>query len=221
MKVQLLDDDGKPFPRGTKALVGRHRWLEVEVSDRVKIHVPDPIRVRVRSDEWEVDLTVRPDPVDLTAGVQEVGPIRSLSDRNLPTDIIRALGLGGVLDDVVASQCLRYEKVGGHYVARPFRKPTASEVRKVRTPDRRLVDLAEVEKAAEVYRRAVADKRRDATMAVAEALNLTRRTAARRVDKARELELLGPVVGTKAGEAVPHAVTTGRKRQYGLRRMRP
>lgn len=200
MKVEVIGDDGHVYK--DRAFIGRPRALQVRTADNVKIEVPDPIRVRVTSDLWEVDLTIRPDPVTLAPAIDDVGRIRRLGDRPIPNDILRSLGMGRILEEVVRQQCIRYEKVGNRWVGRPFNDPSSAELRSVLKPPRpRQVPQAEVEKAAEQYRAALAEGRRDATMAVAEALSLSRPTAARRIQKAREQGLLGPIVGTKAGEA--------------------
>lgn len=174
----------------------------VRTSENVRIEVPDPIKVTVTTEDWSVDLTVRPDPVTLNPALAEEIVIRQRGDRMIPNDVLRSLRLGRVLEEVVRQNCLRFERKGNRWVAKNFRgeDPSPGELRKVLT-SRRTVTRADIEKAADVYRDAVAAKRRDATMAVAEALYISRASAARRVQKAREMKLLGPAAGTKAGEA--------------------
>jgi len=175
----------------------------VRTGDDVRIRVPDPIKVTVTTADWSVDLTVRPDPVTLNPSLAEEVVIRQLGDRPIPLDVLRSLRMGRIVEDIVREHCIRYEKRGNRWVAENFKgdDPSPGEMRKVLTSRRGTVGQAEIDKAAEVYRAAVADGRRDATMAVAEALRLSRPTAARRVQRAREQGLLGPAAGTKAGEA--------------------
>lgn len=174
----------------------------VRTGDNVRIHVPDPIKVTVITEDWSVDLTVRPDPVTLNPSLAGEVVIRQLGERMIPNDILRSLRLGRVLEEIVREYCVRYERKGDRWVAKDFKgdDPTPGELRKVLTT-RGTVSQADIEKAAEVYREAVQAKRRDATMAVAEALVISRASAARRIQRARAQGLLGPAAGTKAGEA--------------------
>lgn len=179
--------------------------VQVRISDEVKIHVPDPIKVRVTGDTYVAELVIRPDPITLNPAIDEVLSIRKRGDRPIPNDVLRSLRLGrGVLETVVRENSVRSVRKGNRWVAANFQgeEPNPKELRRVFTSAvPRTVRPAEVEKAAEVYRAAVKAGRRDATMAVAEALNVSRPTAARRLDKARQQGLLGPAARTKAGEA--------------------
>lgn len=176
----------------------------VPLSPTEKLEVPDPIKVRVTNDHFEVDLVVRADRETLLPQVSEILRIKPIGRRGFTNDLWRSLGFGKVLEEVVRTCAQRYELEGDKWVSHwqpPFREPDAAEIRKVMTAGKRQVPHEDIERAAEVYREAVAAGRRDATKAVAYALNVSRPTAARRVEKARALGLLGASSGTKAGEA--------------------
>lgn len=194
----------KITPLGRIVLNGPH--VETRPSPNVKITVPDPIKVRVTGDSYVVDLVVRPDPETLDPAITKILSIEPLGDRPIPKDVLRSIGLGRVLEQVVRRFCIRWElsEDGRTWQAENFKgkDPTPAEMRKVMTrPRSREVTDSEVVRAAEVYRKAIEDGRRDATMAVAEALTVSRATAARRIDKAREKKLLGPAQRATAGEA--------------------
>lgn len=199
MRIDLLDH---PAAEGASVKVMTTDRLQVQTSDTVKMEIPTRLKVRVTTDLWEVDLLIRVElEPPFAPFIDEVLGIRRAGDRKFPTDLMRALRLGGVVEEVMRQKTWRYEKVGGRWVLQ--NQPLSpAEVRTVTHPTKpKAVVEAEVEKAAEVYRAALAEGRRDATMAVVEALNLSRPTCARRIQKARQLGLLGPAARTKAGEA--------------------
>ena len=164
-----------------------------KASQDVRICVPDPIKVRVTSDMWAVDLEVRPHPITLDPSLAGKLVIEQRGDVPIPLDILRSLRMGRVLEAIVTQFSIRYVRKGSRWVAELVdpEPPSRDELRKVLT-SRRTKDTmqAEIEKAAVVYQAARDEGRRDPTMAVAEALNMSRPTAARRVQRAREQKLL-------------------------------
>lgn len=180
-------------------LTGPHVWSRT--SKDVRLQIPDPLRVRITTEAYVVEMTVVPDET-LSPAIKEMS-VKGRGSGTVPTDLLRSIGLRGILEDVVQRFSLRYVRKGNRWVTQLLQPepPQAWEVKQVfkrRRPSR--VPQEEIETAAEVYRAAVAAGRRDATMAVAEALRRSRPTAGRRVDLAREQGLLGPSIGTVAGE---------------------
>lgn len=176
----------------------------VPVSEDVRLHIPVPITARVRTDGYEAEIVVTPNPA---TGVPSWSKLTIESrDGTGSNDALRAFGMRGVLEEIVRRAGTRYVRKGknrwGAEIVSGEDRPGPLEVTSAFKGRRHRVSEEEVEKAAAVYRQALADGRRDPTMAVSDAFHgMPRATAARRVQLARERGLLGPAVGTKAGEA--------------------
>lgn len=178
---------------------------------QTQVFVPDPITALVEFDGCRIEVVIGHDPVSLAPAVREVRSITPTSGAVLPSDVVRAMRLPRVIRQVVKQSASRFELVDGKWQApsvwagsEPLDQNELDAAMRLRR--RGAIPDEEIEFAAEVYRAAVQAGRRSATEAVREALakrlgSCSRATAGRRIEAARVAGLLGPAVGTKAGEA--------------------
>lgn len=183
------------------AATGPH--VRVPISEDVRFEWPFPIHATIRTGITDVEVTVVPKTTGVPGWTRVTFDMRGSTGTN---EILRAAGIPDVLEEIVGRMGIRYQWDGSEWVCdvdNPHHRVGPAELTAAfKVARRNRIKDEEIEKAAEVYREAVLQQRRDPTMAVAEALdNMPRSTAARRVQLARERGLLGPAKRTYAGEA--------------------
>ncbi len=197
-----------PSPHGSYPADWDGQILIVYVDDgRTALHFPDPIRATVTTDSHTIRLVLRIDEDRLRPVVDEMHVYRRPSGAPVNADTLRSLGLQDALREIAERTGVRWVSDDGRswhldrtqaneYSGRVDAHEAALAFR----PRRRPGSPDEVQRAAAVYRDALANGHRNATERVAEALHVSRSTAARRITKARQAGLLGVPLGTRAGE---------------------
>jgi hypothetical protein len=159
--------------------------------------VPAAVEVRAERGGQMLEFALRldADGVVRTSDLRIVGPVDA--------SLLRRLGVATAAETALAQTATRVQRDGRRISFDLFGKQVSpAEMRAaLRSPARSRIDEPQLELTAQVYRAAVADGRRDATVAVADALGVSRATAARRVTEARSKGPLGLAYGTRAGEA--------------------
>lgn len=133
---------------------------------------------------YRVELTIdamAPSPVCRTLTMERLdgGPIRRTDLQKVP--------LATWIDKAISQVAFTLEAGAAIFDGAPI-------------PRRRTVDPDHLRRVAAVYRRAMKAKRTDPTKAVAEELDLGRRTAARHVKTARDRGFLGEAIDRRPGE---------------------
>lgn len=172
------------------------------------VYVPSVIGAHVTGDDlaYDVDIEVELDPDRPRPVVRRLVVTQRAGGPPVAPETLRSVGLGGVARQVVekASVKMRRNEQGDGWVAEGLDLFAGVEPQDVaaafKPPRRNKVDPGDVARAANLYREALAAGRRDATEAVAQALDVSRTTASRRIRQARDDGLLGEAPGTKAGE---------------------
>lgn len=189
-----------------------------------------PERFTFEMDDDEAAVTVRID-VQVFDGRPECVGLTAfpISGGHVPDDYLRRLALRSSVRAAAELEALNRRAIDeGIFEAVPVLPQDERTLAAYRAAGRRyrhlLTELRpkrpsasviaeQVKQAAVVYRRALKDGRPDPTMAVTHTLNISRATASRRIDAAREAGLLGPVLGTKGGEGpLPSRARKGRQR---------
>jgi hypothetical protein len=169
-------------------------------SDKTLLHFPDPIRATVTTGSHTIRLVVTIDQATLRPVVDEAHITRRPGGRPVHGDALR--GLHRVLKQIAERTVSRWvlSDDGKTWYLDQDETPKHEAGLAFKPTGKRAIPFGEVEQAAAAYRQAVAEGRRDATMAVADALGRSRTTAARRIAKARDAGLLGAPLRTRAGE---------------------
>lgn len=165
----------------------------VKVDDERSVFVPSVIEGTVEDADWDVDFVVInvrdfDEPV-----IAELHIKMKHGDGMTPIapDMVRGLKLGEVRRRAVtlASMPVRVSGEDSYELLAEAGSPTST--RAVFSKQRRAVTVDEIQRAADLYMGIRSDPhRRDTTLGVAKELHVSRATAARRIQKARELGLI-------------------------------
>jgi hypothetical protein len=178
--------------------------LLVKKDDATLVHFPDPIRATVTTDAHTIQLVVTIDRDTLRPVVDELHVVKRPGGTHVSADVLRSLGLKDALKTIAerTATTWRLTEDGKSWEYDLLGEGTAPQDAALafKPTGKHAVPFGEVERAATAYRDALAAGRRDATLAVADALHVSRTTAARRIAKARQAGLLGAPLDRRAGE---------------------
>lgn len=182
-------------------LQGAH--LEITHGD-TKTWIFDPLEAEVTTDDYRAVVVMRPHPVTGVFGVTAIKEIWPPA----PWNILRSIGMGKAAEEIIsrASMKFRWDPEVNDWVSDaddPASRPTAVDARRALSRGRARITDEDVEKAAAFYREALeggGQAARSATATVARQLGVSVAAAGVRIRRARDAGLLGPAVGTRAGE---------------------
>ena len=148
------------------------------------LKVPGLIRARVREGEWDVSMVIRLVEGDTLPEIDEITVRRRPNGAPIGADVMRLLHLGDAKDRAIRLASTRYVRSGPDTWTLDPRELTTAHRGIVTRRRGRTVDDTAIALAAEAFRQAKSDGRRDHLLAVAKACNVSRSTADRYIRRA-------------------------------------